>query len=68
MGTEEKKDGVKKERRKKETREEEEKQREGRAGSRVCPGKSDVTPHRLHRRDEIYFVMFLSDSNQFGRK
>lgn len=32
-------------------------------GEGVCPRKSDVTPHRLHRQDEIYSVMFLSDSS-----
>ncbi|KAK5854088.1 hypothetical protein PBY51_015186 [Eleginops maclovinus] len=47
-----------------ETREEEDKRKERKG---VCPRKSDVTRRRLHQPDEIYSVMFLSDSNQFGQ-
>lgn len=51
-------------------REKGERRNEGGRGRmrRVCPRKSDVTPCRLHRWDEIHSVMFLSDSNQFGQK
>lgn len=59
VSTEEKLDGKKKrERRGK-------KKKTGRRWESVL-GKSDITRRSL--RNEIYSVMFLSDSNQFGQK
>lgn len=66
MSTEKKMDGMRKGRRetKTETRVEDGKQ----GGEGGCPWKSDVTPRRLPRWNEIYSVMFLSHSNEFRQK
>lgn len=58
VSTEEKLDGTKK-------RGEEKRKKNGRRWESVL-GKSDVTPRAL--QSEIYSVMFLSDSKQFGQK
>lgn len=35
---------------------------------KVCLRKWHVSPHRLHLRDVIHSVIFLSDGNQFGQE